>query len=798
MRSFRNRLLILLIGLVVGAQTVTLFTALPRTRIIVRENADAQLVKGARFATDQFGVREQQLANGVSLMALDYGLKLALADYGLKQSLGQVERDTVASVLANHAKRVGASLALALDPHGKLIASGEGMAVDPELMAVIATDQTADAGALLAVTSHGVHQVFTSPVDDIGRIAMSYTVDAELARELSRRVGAEVAFLADANGERRFVASTLAGQPQDGKALRASLRDTTAITDIGGQQYLATVTHLTTEGPSLDLAVLNSMDNVMAPYRNLRQGLLLAIGATLAAAIIAGIYLGRSAARPVQQLAAGAARIAAGDYSQAVVGSGGRELEHLAQAFNSMQAGIADRESRLLQMATHDAATGLPNRVYAEEWLNGRLQELGRSERVGVVLIAVTNLQEISASLGNEVTEQLVWHLARSLEGWSGQNGLVARIDATHFAVATSPVTESGMSAFVALVCERSQTPLATAGITLQAATVLGAVVTSRHGGNAAELLRCAEAAVETAIQQRQPFAFFERASDELQRRRLKLGSDLVNALQSGQLHLLYQPKFRMQDRRAKGVEALARWQHPDFGMVSPAEFVPIAERTGASGALTRWVLRTALVQLAAWQKQGLRIEVAINLSAADIVDPDILQFILEALRDTQLAPGLLTLEITESVLIHEPQVARRNMALLRVAGVRFSIDDFGTGYSSLSQLRELAVDELKIDRSFVVGLTEGAEHGAVIRAITDLGHGLGMRIVAEGVEHEAQWRLLAGMGCDFAQGYLTGRPQTSEELTPLLLASNPGVTDSAATASLRLLEMRRRERSTD
>jgi len=789
MLSFRNRLLILLIGLVVGAQTVTLLTALPRTRTIVLENAGSQLLGGAELVNQQLKSREELLAFGVDLLA---------KDYALKQALGRDEQATAASALANHAQRIRASLALALNQEGKLIASGEGMSVDPELMAVIGTDKAVDSGGLFAVTTHGVHQVFTVPVDEIGRIAMSFTVDVELAKKLSAQTGAEVAFLAGTEGDRRFVASTLPGPQQDGNSLHASLHDTAAITDIGGQQYLATVTHLTTQGPALDLALLKSMDTVMTPYRNLRQGLLLAIGATLAAAIIAGIYLGRSAARPVQSLAAGAARIAAGDYSERVEGSGGLELEHLAQAFNSMQAGIADRESRLMQMATHDAATGLPNRVYAEQWLSRRLQALGRGEHVGMVLIAVTNLQEISASLGNEVTEQLVLHLARSLQGWSGENGLVARIDATHFAVATSPVTEGGMNAFVPLVCERSQTPLATAGITLQAVTVLGAVVTSRHGGNAAELLRCAEAAVETAIQQRQPYAFFERASDELQRRRLKLGSDLPGALQSGQLHLLYQPKFRMLDRRAKGVEALARWQHPEFGMVSPVEFVPIAERTGASGALTRWVLRTALAQLSAWQKQGLRIEVAINLSAADIVDPNILQFILEALRDTQLAPGLLTLEITESVLIHEPQVARQNMALLRVAGVRFSIDDFGTGYSSLSQLRELAVDELKIDRSFVVGLTDGTEQGAVIRAINDLGHGLGMRIVAEGVEHEAQWRLLAGMGCDFAQGYLTGKPQTAEELTPQLLAANPGGADSAATASLRLLETRRRERSTD
>ncbi len=198
-----------------------------------------------------------------------------------------------------------------------------------------------------------------------------------------------------------------------------------------------------------------------------------------------------------------------------------------------MQAGIADRESRLLHMARHDAATGLPNRMFAEEWLDGRLQTLGRGERVGIVLIAVTNLQEISASLGFDITEQLVWHLARCLEHWSEQGGLVARIDATHFLVAKSPVTEAEMTAFARNVRERSQAPLATAGIALQAAVVLGAVVASRQGGNATELLRCAEAAVETAIQQRQPFAFFERASDEAQRRRLKLGADLVEALQS-------------------------------------------------------------------------------------------------------------------------------------------------------------------------------------------------------------------------------------------------------------------------
>jgi EAL domain-containing protein (putative c-di-GMP-specific phosphodiesterase class I) len=300
---------------------------------------------------------------------------------------------------------------------------------------------------------------------------------------------------------------------------------------------------------------------------------------------------------------------------------------------------------------------------------------------------------------------------------------------------------------------------------------------------------------VETAIQQRQPSAFFERASDEMQRRRLKLGTDLPQALHSGQLHLRYQPKFRVSDRSPRGVEALLRWQHPVFGNVSPAEFIPIAERTGNLGMLTRWVLREALAQLSTWQRENIYIEVAVNLSATDIVDPGMLEYILGALRDARLAASALTLEITESVLLHEPELARRNMEMLRIAGVRFSIDDFGTGYSSLSQLRELAADELKIDQSFVRALGGGNGGIALVRAIIDLARGLGLRTVAEGVEHEAQWQRLAELGCDYVQGYLVGRPQSADELTPQLRAAAVRERESEArTASLRVLELRRKE----
>jgi diguanylate cyclase (GGDEF)-like protein len=789
MLSFRNRLLILLIGLVVGAETVTLFTALARTSTTVREQADEQLVAGVHIAQQLLEYRERQLANAVAVLT---------ADYGLREAVASGDRATVDSALANHAARIGADLTVAVDQEGQVIARGDDRgAVDPALLAALnpANDHDQDKARFIVARS-GAWQVFVSPVlapDEIGRIALGFAIDEPLARELRDLVGVDVAFLAGPTGAQRVTATTVAPMRKTDFAVRAALRASPATIQIGGEEYLATATHLASDRTPFDVALLKPMQQVMAPYRELAMNLGMIIGVTLAAAVIAGIYLGRSAARPVQQLAEGAARIAAGDYSQGVVGSGGRELEHLADAFNSMQMGIADRESRLMHMARHDSATGLPNRLHAEEWLEMQLQSLPRDQNLCVVLVCVGNLQEISATLGFDIAGSLVGHLARGLSGWQGRHAMVARVDSVHFLVAATNLAENDVGALVEQVNARCREPLVTAGIALHAAVVLGAAVTRSHGHTAQELLRCAEAAVETARQKKLAHAFFERASDDEQRRRLKLGAELPAALATGQLYLHYQPKFRLADRRVTGFEALVRWRHPELGIISPAEFIPIAERTGASGALTRWVLRTSMQQLAHWLELGARVEMAVNFSAADILDAGMLQHVLEVLRDTQVPADSLTVEITESVLLHEPEAARRNMELLRVVGVRFSIDDFGTGYSSLSQLRDLAADELKIDQSFVRRLGGTPENQAVIRAIVDLAHGLGLRTVAEGVETEAQWRQLVELGCDYAQGYLTGKPQAADDLVPLLKTTlETGAADSERTASLRVLELRR------
>ena len=789
MLSFRNRLLILLIGLVVGAQIVTLFTALARTQSEERRRADAQLVHGAQIASQNLIYRERQLDNAVSVLA---------ADYGLREAVATLDAPTVATVLDNHGGRIGADLTLVLTPDGEFLARGRQSPSDySDLVASLNKVSTSGrAGATFLTGKSGTYQVFTAPVlapDEVGQVVLGFAVDAGLAEELRKQVDVEVAFLGRTTDGYRLLAGTAALDGRGRSAWLPALQSSPTQIKLADEEFLATAMELPGANPPLMLALLKPMEEVMAPYRRMARILGAIFAISLAAAVIAGTYLGRSAARPVQLLAQGAERIAAGDYTRHVESSGGRELANLADAFNSMQTGIAERESRLKHLAMHDVATGLPNRVHILEWLGNRLRDSATGDCHVVVKCAVTNLQEISASLGFRMAGRMVAHIAHQLTEEVGEDGLVARLDGSEFALVARLDGDDEALAIAERVRMRCAEPLTTDGVMLRATVVLGVAVTPRDASTAEEVLRCAHAAAEAALAGGQPMTQFARASDDAQRRRLMLGADLPRSIQDGQLHLLYQPKQRLADGVITGVEALVRWTHPETGPVSPAEFVPIAERTGASAALTRWVLRTALEQLKRWHQQGIQITMAVNLSAADLLDQNLLQDILGVLRDVRLPSGSLTLEITESVLLHDAAAVSRNIELLRIAGVRFSIDDFGTGYSSLSQLRELAVDELKIDQSFVRRALQRTEDTAMLRAIVQMARGLGLPTVGEGVELAEQLQLLKELGCDYMQGYLLSRPATAADLESLLRASRPREIGTTP-AQPQVLELRRRD----
>jgi diguanylate cyclase len=229
-----------------------------------------------------------------------------------------------------------------------------------------------------------------------------------------------------------------------------------------------------------------------------------------------------------------------------------------------------------------------------------------------------------------------------------------------------------------------------------------------------------------------------------------------------------------------RSLEALVRWTHPQLGPVSPGEFVPLAERTGGARHLTNWVLAAAISQLGEWRQEGLEIDLAVNLSASDILDPDLSDEILRLLTRHRVESTSLLLEITESAVMRDPQLAARNMQLLRIAGVRFAIDDFGTGHSSLSQLSALPVDELKIDRSFISDPGPGAV--TIVTSTIELGHSMGLKVVAEGVEEASSWNLLRRLGCDFAQGFLISPPMPAADVPAFVRRANQLLPDADAT----------------
>jgi EAL domain-containing protein (putative c-di-GMP-specific phosphodiesterase class I) len=271
--------------------------------------------------------------------------------------------------------------------------------------------------------------------------------------------------------------------------------------------------------------------------------------------------------------------------------------------------------------------------------------------------------------------------------------------------------------------------------------------------------LRQADVALLQAKEQGTVAVVYQPAHDADHRRRITLVTELRRALAGDGLALHYQPLVNMKDRAVQSFEALLRWNHPTLGNISPAEFIPLAERASVLPDLSRWVLRTAIAQLGVWQREGLDFSVAVNLSAADFSDGGLPARVFALLRDYQVPASRLLLEVTESAIMREPQLAAQIMQQLRTGGVCFAIDDFGTGHSSLAQLHALPVDELKIDRAFVGNLERSASNLAIVRTTIELGHSLGLKVVAEGIETPEVWAALLRLGCDLAQGYFVSRP---------------------------------------
>ena len=435
---------------------------------------------------------------------------------------------------------------------------------------------------------------------------------------------------------------------------------------------------------------------------------------------------------------------------------------------------LARRADENRRLAMYDHLTGLPNRLLFQDRATQAIAAAGRDGTgVGVMILDLHRFKEVNDTLGHDRGDELLQQVGSRLQGALRAADTVARLGGDEFGILITGLGHEPEAQEVA----RKLTGELDASFELEELEIAlgGSIGIARYPEDGAEpetLLRHAEVAMYVAKAARDPFQLYTAEQDTYSTDRLALVAELRRAIDQGELSLSYQPKVDLERSALIGMEALARWDHPTRGQVFPDTFIPVAEHSGLIRRLTSYVLKVAIQQLAVWRSAGLDLPISVNLSVRDLLDPTIVTEIRELLEAADVPPDRLQLEITESSMMDQPERALATLGALADVGVGLSIDDFGTGYSSLAYLQRLPVRELKIDRSFVMHVMTNSGDAEIVRSTIDLGHNLGLSIVAEGVEDEAAMTFLIDVGCDIAQGYYIAKPMRAADVPSWVRAS--------------------------
>jgi diguanylate cyclase (GGDEF)-like protein len=420
--------------------------------------------------------------------------------------------------------------------------------------------------------------------------------------------------------------------------------------------------------------------------------------------------------------------------------------------------------------ARHDALTGLPNRTELEAIATRALGSAGPERlSVGVMMVDLNNFKDVNDTLGHDVGDSLLRQVAARLGDALSGSATVGRFGGDQFAV-VAPALKSPFDApgIARQVLDQFGPTFEVEGSMFDLRARVGLAVSPQHGEDVGLLLRHSEIALEGAKARHSELEIYEPATNQYTRRRLKLATDLRTSLETGELAVHYQPIVDLGSKRVVSVEALLRWEHPDFGLVAPDEVIALAERTGSIGAVTEFVLSTALRQVSSWRRDGIDVGVSVNVSGQDL-NATLPARIATLLAISGVPSTRLTLELTETAIVEDPEVAARIIQELKAMLVRVAIDDFGTGYSSLAYLKRLPVDEIKIDRSFVTNMPHDSADEMIVQSTIDLARNLKLSVVGEGIETPRIWKMLADMGCARGQGYLLGRPGAAHSVAGLL-----------------------------
>ena len=763
------------------ARIVVVFLAL----LLTVQVAGYALIQGAitdnarRHAQDELAVGERVFKRllAQSAQRLTQAAQALANDFALREALATRDQPAIGAILRRHPDRAGADFAMLMRRDGQPFgdaAAPRGKQVPGAVAHHVAQAFRGEGGAGLGVIDGHAYQLVAVPVRPaapMGWVVIGLRLDDRVVQDLAALTALDVSLAAWENAHGwRLLAST---RPEAAPALLAALPlapaqapgETLTAADQESERRASVLGG--GEGVVVAAVLQRSLDAAAAPFKGLQSTLLALTVIGLALSMVGSILMARRITGPLGTLVEAARKIEEGDYAHRAAVAHGDEIGELASAFNNMCNGIAERERRIAELAYADPLTGLPNRTL----FNDRIaQAVSAAERgcgqLAVLTLDLDRFKHVNDTLGHHMGDLLLREVADRLHhSLQRRTDTVARLGGDEFAVLLPTEGVEGAKLVARKVVEVLSEPLTIEGHLVDVGASTGIAAYPEHGADADTLMRHADVAMYSAKRAGTGFEVYDARHDQSTPGRLSLLGELRHAVEHDELALVYQPKIGLTARSVNAAEALLRWNHPERGCLLPESFVLFAEQTGYIKAVTHWVLNSVFRQCADWRSSGLDLRVSVNISARDLHNPDFPRALAELAAAHKVPPELVSLEVTESAVMQDPAHALAILERLHDMGVRLAIDDFGTGYSSLAYLKRLPVHELKIDKSFVIGLAHDPDDAAIVRATIDLAHHMGLTVTAEGVEDPRVLEALRRFGCDHAQGIYISPPLPSAEL---------------------------------
>jgi diguanylate cyclase (GGDEF)-like protein len=768
--SIKTRLAVLYAGLfALALSLVAAALYLVVTTTAERQVRD-QLVASSTVFDRLWDMRSHELRNGAGILARDFGFRAAVATG---------DKATAASALDNLRHRLGLKVAFIVGIDGEVI----GLADERLRRDAAGLWDALDRGETSGIARLGgtPHQLVAAPVMApvlTGWVVFATELGPDEMRALERlsaipldadvlqrgRDGNWVSGLGSAAvGDARKLATFIETSRKSGQPGELDSSDGVSVALVKPLRVLG-------QGPPAVLLLRYPLSRAMAAYQPLQMAVALTGSIGLLLVLFGSWRLARTITRPISALDRAAKLIEEGE-TTAVPVETKDEIGRLAQSFNRMVAEIAERERRITQLAFNDSLTGLPNRAFFLKQLDLELQQAARRDgRLALLCIDLDNFKAINDTLGHPTGDELLREVGSRLQGHT-TDALIARLGGDEFTVIVSRGAERDEpGALAKQLIDMLSEPYAIDRHELTIGASVGIALYPADGRDADALLKNADLALYQAKEEgRSTYRFFEAEMNARAQARHVIENDLRRALAHGEFELYFQPLFDLASDRINAFEALLRWNHPTRGLVSPGEFVPVAEETGLIVPIGNWVLQEACRQARTWPSD---VHVAVNVSSVQFRKAGLANAVMQALALSELAPNRLEVEITESLFLESSETTLAVLHSLRSLGIRIALDDFGTGYSSLSYLQSFPFDKIKIDRLFIQQLLNRPGATAIVQAIIDLARALGMETTAEGVEDSAQLDELRTHGCSSVQGFLFSEPVNARGALKLIEAS--------------------------